>query len=75
MVAFEHNLTLDYREGRYQASCTCGHWQTLPIRSRVEGLRKIFDQIEREHQEHVDQVQSRECTLAESSLLPLNGLA
>ena len=63
MVASEHNLILDYREGTYRARCSCGQWETLPIRSRVQGLRLIYDRIEIEHEQHVKEAENQEQAL------------
>jgi len=64
MVASAHNLILDYQEGTYQVRCSCGQWQTQPIPSRVQGLGQVYDRIEVEHEQHVEEVESQVQTLA-----------
>jgi hypothetical protein len=49
----EHQLVIDYREGKYEVHCTCGQWESEPIPARVQGLREIYARIHDDHSSHV----------------------
>lgn len=49
----EHQLVIDYREGRYEVRCTCGEWESEPIPARVQGLREIYARLHDAHSRHV----------------------
>lgn len=60
MDEMEHKLILDYRNGRFQARCSCGGWEKAPVTIRVQKLRDVYDRIEDEHCRHVEEAESKE---------------
>jgi hypothetical protein len=49
----EHQLVIDYREGKYEVHCTCGQWESEPVPARIQGLREIYARIHDDHSRHV----------------------
>jgi hypothetical protein len=64
MNEMEHKLILDYRNGTLQARCSCGEWKKSTVTIRVQNLPDVYDRIEDEHCNHVEEVESQEASLA-----------
>ncbi len=58
MDEFVHKLILDYRDGGFQARCSCGEWRQSPVSIRVQRLREVYGRIEEEHGRHVEEAEN-----------------